>query len=110
MKKRSFRVEVTLLHAEPRYIALALHLPVLGEVCLHLDVRGSNKAGFQIACEDDVLLLRSEKENDQDVPGKPPGLARIIRGPAPSFDQSGGKPPHPRMLPLCAVTPVGHSR
>jgi hypothetical protein len=72
MKKRGFRVEVTLLHAEPRYIALALHLPVLGEVCLHLDVRGSDKAGFQIACEDDVLLLRSEKEHDQEVPGKRP--------------------------------------
>ena len=57
---------------EPRYIVLAINLPILGEVCLHLDVRGSDRAGFQIACDDDVLLLRAEKEEPsaEDVPGK----------------------------------------
>jgi len=63
MSKGHFRVGVTLVRAGGGSVAVGLDLPVLGEVVLHVDVRGNNKAGFQIACEDDVFLIREEKDD-----------------------------------------------
>ncbi len=72
MSKGPFRVGVRLLSAGPRSVAVGLDLPVLGKMVIHLDLRGNDKASFQIACEDDVFLIREEKQGGHDASTRQP--------------------------------------